>query len=104
MIADASSVYHELYRSEPDIIDVCCWAHARRRFFDALTVDRDRAMVGIGFIGLLYDAHHAATDADSGVTDTVRRRALAEPILAKLYNWIAAERSKLVAESPVARP
>jgi hypothetical protein len=39
-------------------------------------------LVGIGFIGLLYDAHHAATDADTGVTDTQRRRALAQPILA----------------------
>ena len=26
MIADASSVYHELYRNEPGIIEVCCWA------------------------------------------------------------------------------
>jgi len=60
-------------------------------------------MVGIGFIGLLYDAHHAATNADTGITDTQRRRALAEPILAKLYNWIAAERAKLVDESPLAK-
>jgi len=103
MIADASSVYHELYRSEPDIIEVCCWAHARRRFFDALAVDRDRAMVGIGFIGLLYDAHHAATHVDTGVTDTQHRRALAQPILTKLYGWIAAERPKLVDESPLAK-
>ena len=103
MIADASSVYHELYRSEPGIIEVCCWAHARRRFFDALTVDRERAMIGIGFIGLLYDAHHAATDPDTRVTDTQHRRTLAEPILAKLYNWIAAERPKLVDESPLAK-
>jgi hypothetical protein len=34
VIADASSVYHELYRNEPDIIEVSCWSHARRRFFD----------------------------------------------------------------------
>jgi len=103
VIADASSVYHELYRSEPGITEVCCWAHARRRFFDALSVDRERAMIGIGFIGLLYDAHHAATNPDTGMTDTQRRRALAEPVLAKLYNWIAAERPKLVDDSPLAK-
>ena len=103
VIADASSVYHELYRTEPGITEVCCWAHARRRFFDALTVDRERAMIGIGFIGLLYDAHHASTNADTGITDTQRRRMLAEPVLAKLYNWIAAERPKLVDESPLAK-
>jgi hypothetical protein len=27
VIADASSVYHELYRNEPSIIEVGCWAH-----------------------------------------------------------------------------
>ena len=42
MIADASSVYHELYRSEPGITEVCCWAHARRRFFDAHGGSRTR--------------------------------------------------------------
>jgi len=48
VIADASSVYHALDRSELDIIEVCCWAHARRQLFDALTLKRERAMVGIG--------------------------------------------------------
>ena len=47
--------------------------------------DRERAMIGIGFIGLLYDAHNAATDPVTGVTDTSKRRALAEPVLQKLY-------------------
>lgn len=46
---------------------------------------------------------NAATNADTGVTDTQRRRALAEPILAKLYNWIVAERPKLVDDSPFAK-
>lgn len=38
-----------------------------------------------------------------GVTDTQHRRTLAEPILAKLYDWIAAERPKLVDESSLAK-
>jgi transposase len=103
VIADASSVYHELYRNEPNIIEVSCWAHARRRWYEALAVDRDRALVGIGFIGLLYDAHRAATDPTTGVTDTHKRRAAAEPILQRLYQWIAQERPQLVDESPIAK-
>ena len=79
VLANASSVYHELYRNEPDIIEVSCWAHARRRWYEALAVDRDRALVGIGFIGLFYDAHRAATDPATSVTDTHKRRAAAEP-------------------------
>jgi hypothetical protein len=53
VIADASSVYHELYRNEAAIVEVGCWSHGRRRFFEALEVDRERALAGIGFIGLL---------------------------------------------------
>ena len=33
-------------------------------------VDRERALVGIGFIGLLYHAHRAATDPTAGAVDT----------------------------------
>jgi transposase len=103
VIADASSVYHELYRNEPSIIEVGCWAHGRRRFFEALESDRERALVGIGFIGLLYDAHVAATDAATGVTDTHRRRTAAEPIVNRLYAWIEQERPKLPDASPIVK-
>jgi transposase len=103
VIADASSVYHELYRQEPGIIEVCCWAHGRRMWFEALAADRERALVGIGFIGLLYDAHKVATDPVSGITDTHKRRALAEPVLTRLYQWIKQERPRLVDESPIAK-
>jgi transposase len=103
VIADASSVYHELYRNEPGIIEVGCWAHGRRRFFEALAGDRERALVGIGFIGLLYDAHAAASDPTTGITDTRKRRLAAEPIVHRLYQWIEQERPRLVDESPVAK-
>ena len=103
VIADASSVYHELYRNEPGIIEVACWAHARRRWYEALAVDRERALVGIGFIGLLYDAHNATTDPTTGVTDTHKRRAAAGPVLKRLYQWIEQERPRLVDESPIAK-
>jgi transposase len=92
-----------LYRTNPDIAEVACWSHARRRWFDALNVDRERALIGIGFIGLLYDAHRAATDPLTGVTDTERRRAAAEPVLQKLYRWIELERPNVVDESPIAK-
>jgi transposase len=103
VIADASSVYHELYRTQPDITEVACWAHARRRWFDALAVDRERALVGIGFIGLLYDAHNAVTDPSTGITDTAKRRAAAEPVLQQLYRWIELEGPRVVDDSPIAK-
>jgi hypothetical protein len=60
-------------------------------------------LVGIGFIGLLYDAHTTASDPDTGITDTQKRRVAAEPVLNKLYQWIGQQRPLLVEESPVAK-
>jgi len=103
VIADASSVYHELYRREPGITEVGCWAHGRRGAFDALSSDEPRALVLIGFIGLLYDAHLLATDPKTGVTDGPKRKAEAQPVIDKLYAWIATERPKILNEAPIAK-
>jgi len=70
--ADAAATYHETLRRETAIIEVGCWAHARRNFFNALGLDRERALIGIGFIGKLYEAHRAAMN-DAGVVDGPER-------------------------------
>ncbi len=90
--SDASAVYHETHRREPSIIEVGCWAHARRGFFESLAIDRERALAGIGFIGALYDANDAATDPVTGRIDGEKRKALALPVLENLQKWIWQER------------
>jgi transposase len=104
MLSDASSVYHELQRREARakraIIEVGCWSHARRGAFDALPTDRERALVIIGLVGLLYEAHRNSTN-DKGVTDGKKRRELATPIVDELYRYIEAERPKLVEGTPI---
>jgi hypothetical protein len=103
VLANASSVYHELYRREAAITEVGCWAHARRRAFDALSSDEPRALVLIGFIGLPYDAHLLATDPKTGVTDGPRRKADAAPVIDRLYAWIADERPRVDDDAPIAK-
>lgn len=89
--ADAATVYHELYRQQLDeLMEVGCWAHTRRKFFQALSRDRERALVAIGHISHLYDAHRATLDGD-GVADTKKRAELARPILARLLWWARRE-------------
>jgi len=103
LLADASAVYHELYRRQPGIVEVGCWSHARRGAFEALPSDEPRALVIIGFIRLLYDAHLLATDPRTGLTDGTKRKAQAQPVIDKLYAWIAAERPKVPDEAPIAK-
>lgn len=90
--SDASSVYHELHRREPGIIEAGCWSHGRRHLFDALPTDRQRALIGIGFISKLYDAHRAALGPDGVTVDAVKRKLLAQPVLDDLQKWVRQER------------
>jgi len=99
--ADAATVYHELYRRELEhLTEVGCWCHARRKFFDALSRDRERALIGIGYISHLYDAHRATLDND-GVADTKKRAKLARPILARLLWWARREFRAVAADTPI---
>lgn len=43
------------YAALPDITHLCCWAHARRKFFEAQENDRARAELALVFIGKLYE-------------------------------------------------
>jgi len=100
--ADAAATYHETLRRQTAIIEVGCWAHARRNFFEALALDRARALIGIGFIGKLYEAHRGAMDAD-GVVDGAARKKHAAPVLEQLKKWVREERPKLKAPSSIER-
>jgi transposase len=94
MISDASSIYHELYRRS-NYVEVGCWCHGRRMFFDALTTEhRAAAVIAIGLIGMLYDAQQASKDVD-GVVDGKRRKDLSLPVLSALDAFAAAQQKHI---------
>jgi len=99
--SDASAVYHEAFRREPNLIEVGCWAHARRGLYNALVSARDLALVGIGFISELYDAQDQATDPVTGLVDGAKRRELALPVLTNLAAWIKRERPRCARHLPI---
>ena len=54
--ADAYSGYEALYQDEKrDVTEVTCWAHARRKFYDARSSDPMRSLVTLASIRFLYD-------------------------------------------------
>lgn len=107
VLSDASSVYHELQRQEQRsgrmIIEAGCWSHARRGGFEALPTDRERALIVIGFIGLLYDVHRETKDPATGLTDGAKRKALSAPIIEELYRYVEAERPLVADGTPIAQ-
>jgi len=101
MISDASTVFHEVQRTSR-YVEVGCWAHARRMFFDALPTQRAPAIAAIGLIGLLFEAHRTSKN-DDGEVDVDRRRKLAEPILAALDLFEKEERVRHADDSALVK-
>jgi transposase len=103
VLADASSVYERLYEEE-DVTEVGCWAHSRRRFYEALSSDKERALAGIGFIGQLYEIDNDIKKRDLAPSArTEERRKRAEPILATFRIWLEVEKLSALPKSPIGK-
>jgi len=100
--ADAYSGYDEIYQdSERGVTEVACWAHARRKFFEAQTSDLMRSAVVLAYAHLLYEVEHEARN-QGGKADQRRalRQARSKPILADLKAYLERERPKVLPKSP----
>jgi transposase len=96
--ADAYTGYDALYRSGR-IAEVGCWAHARRRFVEALDTEVTAAPV-LALIQQLYQVEH---DAAALAPDARRalRQARAVPLLAQLDTQRRALAAQVLPKSPV---
>jgi transposase len=101
--ADAYSGYDGIYKDpQRGVTEVACWAHARRKFFEAESSDIMRSMVMLAYIHLLYDVEREARDNE---LDAARRLALrqarAKPMLADLKAYLERERPLVLPKSPM---
>lgn len=104
--ADAANLYDRLFGDEgaddeTTATEVGCWAHARRRFFDAQLTDRDRALVGLGFIKKLYEADRVVMKMPP-VRRTAERHRLCTPVLDAFKQWLDAEALVVLPKAPIA--
>ena len=60
--ADAFGGYDGIYAGQAggNVVEVACWAHARRRFHEARHSDPPRSAEALAHIRLLYDVEHQA--------------------------------------------
>jgi transposase len=86
--ADAYGGYDGIYHSGAK--EVACWAHARRKFFDAKETDGRRAAHLLTLVGQLYEVEHEAKEFSDD-----DRRALRQtrsvPVLDAIKTWLDAE-------------
>jgi transposase len=86
---DAFEVYAAIAAARPGIRHVGCFAHARRRFGEAVKAGAKagKAQMGFAFIQRLYAVERTLKDADPE-TRARERSTLATPILPELRAWL----------------
>lgn len=97
--ADAFSGYEGLY-SDGKIVEVGCWAHARRKFFDAKATAPVPANEALLRIQSLYNVERRAKDMD--VTERLAlRREQSVPRLERLEAWLRDVQPRVLPKSPI---
>jgi len=80
---------YSIYENKKGVLLLGCWAHARRKFIEALKEDKAGAQYALEQIGLLYGVESMAEDQELDYQKKAELRArLAYPILFGFERWI----------------
>ena len=100
---DGYSGYEKLAKSE-NIIQLACWAHARRKFEEALPNDKIKAEIAMKLIQELY---HVERQAKEDNLDANQRKALriqkALPVYNLIGKWISQNLKKTLPKSTIGK-
>jgi hypothetical protein len=98
--SDAYSAYGRLHAR--GLVAVGCWAHARRKFYEARAGDPGRSHAALAWIGRLYDVEREAREGAWGDDRlTAARRERSGPLLEAFWAWLDGEAAKVLPKSPV---
>jgi transposase len=101
LVADAHAVYDHLYKTGA-VVEVGCWAHARRYFYKALASDPDRAKIALAHIGALFALERTMLSTPAKKRREIRQ-ARAAPIADAFFGWCDQEAGRVLDESPMAQ-
>jgi transposase len=107
---DAYAGYDALFATGL-ILEVGCWAHARRKFYDARTTDPENALYALGVIRLLYKVEKEARQqageqqlsrADFEALRLRLRQEKSVPLLKQFGEWLDERAKAVLPKSPLA--
>ncbi len=85
---DGYDVY-SIYENKKGVLLLGCWAHARRKYTEALKEDKSGAEYALEQIGMLYKVEAMADDQDLDYAQRAElRQRLAYPILVAFEKWV----------------
>jgi len=105
--ADALNIYDHLFKSGA-ITELGCWAHARRKFYEAKDSDALRSVTAMAYIRQLYAIEKEACELigvrqlEGAAADEIffaLRQAKSLSVLTALQTWLKAEQSKVLPKS-----
>ena len=101
--ADAFSGYDGIFTgSDGQVLEVACWAHARRKFFDARLSSPAEASLILEIIRRLYEVEDRARPLDNDGRRAIRQTE-ATPILGRLREELDRLSTKLLPKSALAQ-
>jgi transposase len=98
---DAYAGYDELFkRSRGAVVEVACWAHARRKFVEAEKTSPQLAHEAVARIRGLYALEHEAKGLDAPARAALRQRK-AKPQLDALKAWLDGAQRTALPKTPI---
>ena len=80
---------YSIYENKKGVLLLGCWAHARRKYTEALKEDKAGAEYALEQIGLIYGVESMADDQDLDYQQRAELRArLAYPIMCAFEKWV----------------
>ena len=98
--ADAYGGYDGIFSAGNAVLECACWAHARRRFYEARKSDVNRAHQMLAWIKLLYAVERDARELDAAQRYAMRQER-SRPILYKISTWLDEQKDIVLPKSPI---
>ncbi len=93
---------YEKYAALPGVTHLCCWAHARRKFFEAQQNDRSKAELALVFIGKLYEIEaHCRGNRLTPQDRKAYRLDKALPVLDAFSKWLTENYAQALPKSTI---
>lgn len=101
--ADAYAGYNKLYETGR-MIEVGCWAHARRKFYDITQAVKAPSLAddALNFIGALYCVERKLAPLDTNLQKRFYRRHHAKPLLKQFHHWLKKQKQRVLPKTPIA--
>ena len=97
-------VVYDIYENKKGVLPIGCWAHARRKFEEALAEDKARASYALEQIGLLYDVERQADQQQLSYVERAGLRSrLAYPIMIAFEKWLLNEYPKVLPKGRIGK-